>query len=117
DHDAEIVEAPGYRRIIAPEVLALVGAHEVRRGQGFEADEDAAQPRGRGPRAEVPLADRVDGGGALEQPPHAAHAVEERRGEAAIAEQVIVEKVQMAPRQPGDLGERVVDPLGRETAT
>ena len=49
--------------------------------------------------------------GGLPQPSHAAHAVEERRGEAAIAEQVIVEEVQMTAGQALDLGERVVHGL------
>ena len=37
--------------------------------------------------------------------------VEQRGGEAAIAEQVIVEEVEMAAGQPRDLRERVVHPL------
>jgi hypothetical protein len=52
-----------------------------------------------------------DGRRALEQTIHAAHAAEERRGEAAIAEQVVVEKVEMPARQPRDLRQRIVDAL------
>ena len=33
------------------------------------------------------------------------------RAEAAVAEQVVVEKVEVTPRQPRDLGQRVVDAL------
>ena len=37
--------------------------------------------------------------------------VEQRRGEAAVAEQMIVEEIEMAPGQARDLGERVVHAL------
>jgi hypothetical protein len=50
----------------------------------------------------------------LEEPVHAAQAVEKRAGETAVAEQVVVEKVGMAAGQPRDLGERVVDALSIE---
>ena len=59
----------------------------------------------------VAAQDGIDGGRALKQTSHAAHAVEERRCESAVAKQVIVEKVQVAPRQSVDLGERVVHAL------
>src|SRR6185369_6893332 len=42
---------------------------------------------------------------------HAAHALKERRRETAIAEEVIVEKVEMPPRQAVDFRERVVHTL------
>jgi hypothetical protein len=40
--------------------------------------------------------------------PHAAHPVKEALGEAAIAEQVIVEEVDVPSRQPFDLGQCLV---------
>ena len=49
---------------------------------------------------QVVAQDRVDGGCALEQPIHAAHAVEQRAPESSIAQQMIVEKIEMAARQP-----------------
>ena len=80
----------------------------------FEADEEAAQAGGGGALDQIVAEDRVDGCGALEQPAHAAHAVEQRAAEAAIAEQVIVEEVEVAAGQPIDLGQRVVNALGVE---
>src|SRR5262249_61723341 len=47
---------------------------------------------------------------------HAAHAVEERRGEARVAKKMIVEKVEVSSRQPVDLGQRIVDALCVERA-
>ena len=94
----------------------MLRAGEVAGRQRLEADEDAAQARGGRMFDQIAVQDRIDGRGALEEAAHAAHAVEQRRGEAAVAEQVIVEEVEMAARQPLDLGERVVDPLGVERA-
>ena len=50
--------------------------------------------------------------GGLPQPPHAAHPVEERRGEAGVAKQVVVQEVQVAARQALDLGQGRVDRSG-----
>ena len=84
---------------------------QVRRVERLESDEQAAQPRIDGLLEQIGREHGVDGAGGLPQAAHAAHAVEERRGEAAIAEQVIVEKVEMPARQPLDLRERGVDGL------
>jgi hypothetical protein len=45
---------------------------------------------------------------------HALHAGEERLGKAAVAEQVVVEEVEMAAGEAVDLGQGVVDTLGVE---
>jgi hypothetical protein len=58
---------------------------------------------------------RVHGAGCLPQTSHAAHAVEQTRRKSAIAEQMVVQKVQMPARQPLDLGQRGVDRLRVET--
>ena len=42
---------------------------------------------------------------------------EQRLGEAAVAEQMIVEKIEMAARQPVDLGQRIVDALRVKAAS
>jgi hypothetical protein len=52
----------------------------------------------------------------LEETSHALHAFEERAAEAAIAEEVIVEEVQMPARQPIDFRQRIVDALRVERA-
>ena len=44
----------------------------------------------------------------------AAHAIEQRRREPPVAEQVVIEKVQVTARKTIDLGERGVDRLGVE---
>ena len=77
----------------------------------FEPDEEAAQARVHGLLEQTGREHGVDRAGGLPETAHAAHAVEQRRGEAAVAEQVIVEKVEMTAGQPLDLGERRVDGL------
>jgi hypothetical protein len=114
DHDAEAVQPIADGGVIASEVLPLVAAHEIRRREGLEADEQAAQSRGRRAFGDVAAQDRIDRRRALKEPSNAAHAIEQRRGKAGIAEQVIVEKVEMATRQALDLGEGIVDALGVE---
>ena len=49
--------------------------------------------------------------GGLPETSHAAHAVEQRRGEAAIAEQVVIEKIQMTAGQTIDFGQGGIDAL------
>jgi hypothetical protein len=60
--------------------------------------------------------DGVHRAGCLPQAPHAAHPFEERRGETPIAEQMIVQKVEMPPRQTVDLRKRRVHRLCVERA-
>ena len=55
--------------------------------------------------------------GGLPQAAHASHALEQRRSEAAIAEQVVIEEIQMAPRQALDLQQRRIDGLCVEGPT
>lgn len=57
------------------------------------------------------LQGRLDGPRCLPKPPHPTHAVEQGRGEFRVSEQVVIEKVKVASRQPVDLRERVVDDL------
>lgn len=53
----------------------------------------------------------VHGGGALEQPPHPAHPLEQSLGETPITQQMIVEEIEVAAGQPLDLCQRLVDAL------
>jgi hypothetical protein len=114
DHDAEVVQTSGHRRVVAAQVLTLIALDQIARRQRLEADEQTTQPRVGRPLDDIAAKDRINGRGALEQPAHAAHAVEQRRGKTAIAEQMVVKEVQMAPRQPLDLGQRIFDALGVE---
>ena len=80
----------------------------------LEPDEEAAQPGLRGALDQIAAQDRIDGRRALEEPVHPAHAVEQRAREAPVAEQMVVEEIEMASGQPRDFGERVVHALGVE---
>ena len=66
---------------------------------------------------EISAQDGVDGRRPLEESLHPAHAVEQRTREADIAEQMIVQEVEMASGQARDLGERVVHALRVEPST
>ena len=101
------MQAPDRRAVVAPQVLILPLFGEVRGVERFEADEQAAQPGVDRPLQQARREHRVDGAGGLPEAAHAAHAVEQRRREAAIAEQMIVEEIQVTPGQPLDLGERL----------
>jgi hypothetical protein len=114
DHDAKVVQALRDDGIVAAEVLALVAAGQVGRRQRLEPDEDATESRLRRPLDEVAAKNRVDGRGALEETVHPAHAAKQRGGKLRVSQQVVVEKVEVASRQPIDLRQRVVHPLGIE---
>ena len=111
DHHAEVVQAADRGSVVAPHVLILVLFSEVGRVQRLEADEQAAQSGFDRTLEQIGSEHRVDRTGRLPQAAHAAHPFEQRRGEAAIAEQVIVEEVEMASRQAVDLGKGRVDRL------
>ena len=97
--------------VVAPHVLILPLLGKVRRVERLESDEETAEPRRHRALEKIGREHGIHGSGGLPQASHAAHAVEERRGEAAIAEQVIVEKIEMTARQPLDLGQRRIDGL------
>jgi hypothetical protein len=78
--------------------------------------EQASKPRNHGTLEQAWGEDRIDGPGGLPQASHAAHAIEERRGEAAIAEQVVVEEIQVTAGEPLHLGQRGIDRLSVEGA-
>ena len=99
------------RGVVAPDVLPLPLSRKVLRVHRLEADEQAAQSGRRGPLQQVGGEHRVDGTGGLPDPSHAAHPVEERGREAPVAEQVVVEEVQVPSGQPVDLRQRGVDRL------
>ena len=104
-------------RVVAAHVLVLPLLDEVRRVERLEPDEEASQSCIDGALEKTGREHGIHGPGGLPEASHAAHAVEERRGEAAIAEQVIVEEVQMTAGQPLDLGERRIDGLRVEGAS
>src|SRR5262245_50334901 len=115
DHDAEVMQTARDLRVVAAEILPLVALFEIRREERFEADKQAAQAGSRRVLDQVSIENRIDGGSALEQTVHPPHAVEERAGEPAIAEQMIVEEIEMTARQPRDFRQRVIDTLRVET--
>jgi len=108
------VQPRGHGRIVAPEVLALAAARQVAGGERLEADEEAAKSGLGGAARSIAAQNGVDGGGALEQPLHPSHPAEEIGGKARIAQQMIVEEIEMASGKPIDLRQRIVDTLGEE---
>ncbi len=101
-------------RIVATQVLKLVLLHEVLVSQRLESDEQAAQTGVDGALEQVREQHGVDGPRRLPQSAHSAHAVEERGRKAAIAEEVIVEEIEVPAWQSIDLRQRSVDGLGVE---
>src|SRR5881296_1444556 len=100
--------------IVAPEVLELALFEKVRARQRFESNEQAAQSPFNGMFEQVRGKHRVDSAGSLPQTPHAAHALEQRGGKPSIAEEMIVEKIEMAAREALDLCKCRVHGLGVE---
>ena len=110
------MQAADCRRVIAAQVLVLPLLGQVRGIQRLEADEETAES-GLDRTLEEPGGQHgVHRGCRLPEPAHAAHAVEERGREPPIAEQVIVEEVQVTARESLDLGQRRIDGLGIEGA-
>jgi hypothetical protein len=106
DHDAQIVQTFDSRCVVAAHVLVFPLFGQVRRVERFESDKETSQPRFHGALEQVGREHGVHGPGGLPETSHPAHALEKRRGEAAIAEQVIVQKIEMAAGEPFDLGKR-----------
>jgi hypothetical protein len=106
------MKAADRRVVVASDVLVFALLAEIGGVDGLETDEQAPQPgRDRFLRQGRALQHRLDGPGCLPQPPHSGHSVEQGRGEARIAEQVIIEEVQVAAGQPVDFRERVINEL------
>ena len=116
DHDAEVVQPLRDGGIIASQVLALVAQREIVGRERLEPDEEAPESGLCRSFDEVAAQHGINRRRALKQAPHAAHPLEQGCPEALVAEQVIVEEVEMPARQPIDLGERIVDALGVEGA-
>jgi hypothetical protein len=105
------MQAAGNGLVVAAKVLALVAALQVLRRERLKADEDAAQPRSppharSGRRARWnPPSRRPE----TAAPCPSCHQTALRK--TPVAEQMIVEKIEMASRQPVDLRQRIVHPL------
>jgi hypothetical protein len=110
-HHTKIVQPAHRFGVVLRAVLQLVLRAQVLRTQGFEADEQAAQPARRGLLDQAGMEYRSYRRAGLPQPPHAAHPLEERGREARIAKHVIIQEVEMAARQAFDLFERIRDQL------
>jgi hypothetical protein len=116
DHHPEVVQPPHGSGVVVVQVLELAAGAQGRRVQRLEAHEEAAQA-GLGRTFEEPGAQhRLDRARRLPEPSHAAHTREEGAGETRVAQQVVVEEVEMSSREPLDLPERGVHTLGVEAA-
>ncbi len=91
--------------VIASQILALVAARQVARCQALEADEEALEPGSGRALDQIVAEHRIDGRRALKQPVHSSHAVEQRASESSVAQQMVVEEVQMPSGQTRDFGE------------
>ena len=116
DHDAEAVQPVGDGRVVAAQILALVAAARGCRASGSRSRRRGCAARPRPPaRSDRRAGSESTVAAPWNRPAHAAHAVEQRLAEAAIAEEMIVEEIQMAARQPRSISaERVVHALGVE---
>ena len=116
DHHAEIVAASDRFVVVAAEVLALGVLAQVLGVEGLEADEHAAHARGGCSLDQVTAKDRLHRARSLEEASHAAHALEQPSGETFVAEQMVVEEVQVPAGEAVDLRESPVDRLRVERA-
>ncbi len=113
DHHAQGVQAADglFVRVALPQVMRFALLAQVLGVEALEADEERAQPASGGFFQQAGLQNGAHGGGGLPDASHAAHAFEQRRGEARVAEQVIVQEVEVAPGQALDLPQGGVDGL------
>ena len=111
NHDAEAVEPADYVTVTAAEVLPLPGAFEAPVGKSLKPNEQASQTGGGGLFDQIVAQDRVDRCGSLKNAAHSSHAAEEIAREPGIPQEMIVQKVEMPPRQTGNFGQRIVHEL------
>ena len=103
--------APDHLVVVPAQVLLLLVPAQVLGVEGLEADEHAAHAGGRGTLDQVTAQDRLHGAGSLEQPAHPAHALEQSLGEPPVAQEMVVEEVEVPAGETVDLRERGVDRL------
>jgi hypothetical protein len=115
DHDAKGMKPIGNCLIVAAEVLPLVALSQILRCERLKADEEAAQSRFGCTLDQVAAQNGINRCGALKQTPHPLHTGEQSFRKPSIAQQMIIEKVEMAPRQPLYLCQRILNSLGIET--
>jgi len=111
DHDPEVVDTADDLVVITGEVLALRMQAQVLHVDRLETDEHAAHAGSRGMLDQVRAQDRVDRAGALEDAAHPTHPVEEGPSEARVAEEMVVEEVDVLAGHPLDLSEGLVHGL------
>jgi len=99
---------------VLPELLAFPLRPQVALVEALEPDEEAAEPAPGGAPQQPGLEDRTDRSRRLPQAAHPLEPVEEGDGVGRIAEEVVVEKIEVPSRQQGDLRERPVDRPGIE---
>src|SRR5262245_53281063 len=82
----------------------------------LEPDEQTAEPGVACPFEQTRRQNRLDGARGLPEATHPGHAVEEGTGEGRVAEEVVVEEVEVATGEAIDLGQSIVDRLRVELA-
>src|SRR5262245_15061353 len=89
--------------IIGVQVLSFSLPSQIADVRRFETDEQTAQPAIDGLFDQVRLTHGIDCARRLPKSPHAAHAVEESGRELGVAEEVVVQEVEVPARQSLDL--------------
>ena len=101
----EAVQAPDGLAVVAAEVLGLALRAQAVGAEGLEADEEAAQAAGHGLFEQPGRSTEATVPAACQSRPMPRMAVEEGRGEARVAEEMVVEEVEVPAGQARDLGE------------
>src|ERR1700730_13671310 len=115
DHHAKIVQPANSGGVVAADVLEFALLLQIVAVHGLESDKEAAHSAcTRLCQHSWLLKHGFHSARRLPQPIHSEHAVEERFSEGRASEEVVVQEVQMAPRQPVDLGQGGVDGLRAE---
>src|SRR5207247_11430295 len=108
DHDAEAVESADYFTVIPAEVLPLAGALEATTRERFEPHKQTSQTGGGRLFDQIIAQNRVDSRRSLKDAAHPLHAAEQLARESWIPKEMIVQKVEVPPRQARNFSQRVV---------
>src|SRR6266852_8615614 len=114
DHHAMVVKPAYGGSVVAAKILKFSLLLEIRLIGGLKPNKQAPQSAGHRLLEEFRRQHRVHSSRRLPETAHASHAIKERIRKTRIAEQMIVEEIQVTSRQTIDLGQRVVHGLGVE---
>src|SRR5215475_757947 len=104
DHNAQFMQPSHGSAVVTMKVLRLPLVSQVADVRGFEAHKETPQPAIHSLFQYARLQHRIHSACSLPKPAHTAHAVEKCRRKIWISQQMIIEKVQVPPRQALDLG-------------